>query len=62
MDELNQNSTKSAENVSFQKENLQVTENDTTFAPSQNSRSKLLYYDPMSDFGFKKIFGRETVL
>ena len=40
MDELNQHSTKSAENVSFQKENLQVTENGTTFAPSQNSRSK----------------------
>ncbi len=62
MVQQNQNSANSAETAIFPAENLQEIENGVNFAPSKDYRSKLLYYDPMSDFGFKKIFGKEKVM
>ena len=58
----NQSGTKNVQNADLSVENLQETENRATFAQRRESFSKLLYYDPMSDFGFKKLFGKEKVM
>ena len=65
MVQQNQNSANSAENVSFPAENLQVTENGGTFAPSeeqQETKEHGRYVSPIVDTGFKIIFEKEDIL
>ena len=65
MVQQNQNSANSAETASFPEENLQVTENGGTFAPSeeqQETKEHGLYVSPIVDTGFKIIFEKEDIL
>lgn len=64
MQTKNQNSTKSAENASFQEENLQVNKNSAIFAVNEDydPAGHGLYVNPMLDTGFKKIFETEYIM